>query len=726
VRDDRAMIVARSWRRAGRLAGLAAALLAVAEAQTPATPQAPVQEPAKEQPQANPSWPLLTLQNLAPFARREIAAVVVPFANGAVPGLPDLHVDGHPTAWQPFGARWPDGSLRQALCLFPAEVQALGELQPRLVAGKGPPIPGEPIGLPPAKIEFVARTDAGEFRGELPAVEVLESNALRTVELRRARLGRTGLVAELIVQQGRGDGHAYADVGVFFSDPGSPAMQCAVAELAIESHGMALLLRHASAFGVQQTVTADGSRVVLLHDAVLGDGQGIRRCGALVSPLLGDGGIVDDTEKAAAVCPLLGAAVWAGTGAFSAYGEPAPLPPWLQGARLRAALGARHRAFVQSERANGDPFANGPLGLAKNAGQTGDQEDFGVVKLSVVAASGMPSFLLEVEASVLQEACRPVHMFTAEGAPLRAADRPGWVVWSGRTHWHPEVSKDRLGKPASAPPFETHGWGGKDREHWSTNNLGAFAQLTGAHWARRELQNDVQLYLAGQTLAPDLSTSHGGAPRGIGRTEQSASWMYLATGDQDLLQRMQDRIDHIYAGEWTGTTLGPDRVRPMAVQGPDARMLAGKTRYWTPWQDAIAAVGLGAAFEVTRDERARTLAEELALNVVRHGWLLTDRECIVATAIRWQDGEPLRPEQFGDADAVLWSYGTGFNEWALGACEIARVAATARGDTALAERAAEIQRRVRAGRTAPKDGFYDRLSEWDAVRWEAAPAAAAK
>jgi len=410
VRDDRRAMIgaramehavtgARSRGRAGRLAGVAALLfacpIAVAGAQAPATPQP--NQPQQPQPQAQArssspsSWPLLTLQNLAPFARREIAAVVVPFASGAVPGLPDLHVDGHPTAWQPFGARWPDGSLRQALCLFPAEVQALSELQLRLAEGKGQTIPSEPIALPPVKIEIVARTDAGEFRGELPAVEVLESNALRTVELRRARLGSTGLVAELIVQQGRGDGHTYADVGVFFSDPGTPAMQRAVAELAIESHGMALLLRHASAFGVQQTVTSDGSRVVLLHDAVLGDGQGIRRCGALVSSLRGDGGIDDDTVKAAAVCPLLGAAVWAGTGAFSAYGEPAPLPPWLQGARLRAALGARHHAFVQGERAPGDPFANGPFGLARNAGQTGDQEDFGAVKLSVVAASGLPS-----------------------------------------------------------------------------------------------------------------------------------------------------------------------------------------------------------------------------------------------------------------------------------------------------------------------------------------------
>ena len=64
----------------------------------------------------------LVLQNLAPFPRREGAAVVVPFAQGAVTGVPDLHVVDTPTAWQPFGARWPDGSVRQALCLFTTQI----------------------------------------------------------------------------------------------------------------------------------------------------------------------------------------------------------------------------------------------------------------------------------------------------------------------------------------------------------------------------------------------------------------------------------------------------------------------------------------------------------------------------------------------------------------------------------------------------------------------------
>src|SRR5262245_27832948 len=117
-------------------------------------------------------------------------------------------------------------------------------------------------------------------------------------------------------------------------------------------------------------------------------------------------------------------------------------------------LQRRHQRFVKLDQAGGnDPFRNFELGLAKEAGQTGDQEDFGVVKMEPVAATGMPSFLLEAELSVLQEACRPVHFFEADGAPVRADKHPDWVVWSGRTHWHCDMSKDRLGKPCPVPEF---------------------------------------------------------------------------------------------------------------------------------------------------------------------------------------------------------------------------------------------------------------------------------
>jgi hypothetical protein len=662
----------------------------------------------------------LTLQNLAPLPREEWVSVVVPFAQGAVSATPELHAEGRPTVWQPFGARWPDGSLRQALCLFRAALPALAEVQVALHEGTGPALPEGDPALPPFELEFALRQGEHSQRAVVQPVGTLEDNPARKVALLRARVGTSGLVAEAIVTAYRGQAHAWADVAVFFSDPTSPAMQCDLDELTVECRGMALLLRHPGRSGIEQQTTPTGSRAVLLQKTALGDGQGIRRTGVLLPPRPGDGGIGEQTLTAAAVCPVLGATPWTGTGAFGAFGLVPEPPPWLQGMRLRPALAQRHREFVQQERARpGDPFWNGPLGLARQAGQTGDQEDFGVVKLSAVAHSGLGSLLLEAEASVLQEACRPVHFFEADGAPVRPADHPDWVVWSGRTHWHPGVSRDRLGKPHPEPRFQSHGWSGKDREHWSSNNLGAFALLTGAHWARAELQNEARLYLAGQTVTPHLSTSNSGPPRAGGRTELAACWIYLATGDQELFARVHERFDRVYRAQWAGRELPPEAVRPMTVHHPDPRMLKGAVRYWTPWEDGLCAVGFAAAHRVFGNDNARLLAEELALNVVRHGFKLDERECIIATAMRWQDGAPLSGEQLasGDPTVVLWSYGTAFSEWAIGAVEIARATAQRRGDDAIRQRAETILQRVRAGRQKPRHGFYDRLTEWDAARW---------
>jgi len=316
-----------------------------------------------------------------------------------------------------------------------------------------------------------------------------------------------------------------------------------------------------------------------------------------------------------------------------------------------------------------------------------------------------------------------VHFFEVDGSPVAPEAHPGWIVWAGRTHWHPEVSPDRLGKPVPEPKFTSHGWTGKDREHWSSNCLGAFALLTGAHWARLELQNEARLYLAGQTVDPRLSTSGAGAPRGAGRTALAATWIYLATGDERLRARIDERVDRVEYPQWDGRGSGPDRVRAFTSAGPDPRQLQGRSVYWNPWQEAIAAVGFGAVHRVTGNPRARELAEGLAANTVRHGWRLDARTAMVALALRWQDGRPLTAADHGDPAAAQWPTSSGFAEWALGACEIARVAAVRDADDGLAARAAAIQQRVRAGRSRPgpdlpERGGLDRLAEWDAVRWQ--------
>ena len=158
----------------------------------------------------------------------------------------------------------------------------------------------------------------------------------------------------------------------------------------------------------------------------------------------------------------------------------------------------------------------------------------------------------------------------------------------------------------------------------------------------------------------------------------------------------------------------------MAVAPPDARMLQGKYPYWNPWQDALAAIGFAAHHRVTGAPLARTLAEALAGNVVRHGWLLTDTANEVAMAQRWLDGTPLTLAQWlaNDPTMVQGSGNTAFTEWAFGAVEIARVAAARDGDDALRGKCEEIQRRLRSARRPGPDGGMDRFGEWDAVVWQ--------
>ena len=670
---------------------------------------------------AAPAGPrVITVQNLAPHARRQPVACVVPFAPGMAFENPGLNVDDRPTIWQPFGARWPDGSWRQALCLFRVDIPPLSEQQLRLFAGTRTPSPKR-IETPQAKLEVIVRRGEQVSRAEPKHVRDLESNRFRRVELRRARVGDTGIVAEVIVTAWRDQPFADVSVAAFFSDPKSADMQRRVDELAVECRGMGIVFRHAGYLGIEQRATPYGSRAVLLKDSVLGDGQGIRRVGAMVPPLRGDQR-VDETVRAATVAPLLAATSWRSAGAFGPFGVVPPPPPWLAGDQLRVHLARRHREFVRRETPGGDPFGVFAHGMERFAGQTGDQADFGVCKLSQVAWSGLPSMLLEVELSVLQEACRPVHFFEPDGAPVDPAKHPEWVVWSGRTHWHGGESVDRLGKPHPEPAHETHGWTGKDRQHWSSNYLSAFALLTGSHWARRELENEARLFLAGQTLDQRYSTSSSGAPRGAGRTMLAAAWNLCVSGDERLRARMDARTDQVHISQWRDRALSPDRVRPMAVSRPDGRYLQGKHAYWSPWQDAIAAVGFAAQHRMTGNPRARALAEGLSQNVLRHGWRVDAAGSVVALAIRWLDGEPFSASQWLAEDATLAQWSPALSTWSIAAVEIARVAATRDKDAKLREKAVQVQRYMRGGRRRPASNYpdlsgVDRFSEWDAVRW---------
>lgn len=671
----------------------------------------------------------LTVQNLAPHARDEWIVCSVPFPEGAVADRPALHVEGAPTVWQPFGARWSDGSLRQALCLFRVPLEALAERQLPLRDGPGPELAGPGrFELPPHRVRFVATIDGQRFAAEPELSELLESNAARQVAVLRGRIGASGLVVEATVEVCRDQRHAFYGFGVFFSDPGRTALTLEIDELAVETEGLALYLRHARPLGVRSTLTDLGSRHVLLADTHLGDGQGVRRAGVLVPPLSGGedeaSRLRDETLRAAALCRPLAATSWVGTDAFGAFGYVPEPPPWLQSTTaLRAAMARKHREFVAwSRAADGAPLRGPRYGLAPSAHQAGEQADFGVVALEQVAGTGIPSFLYEVEWSVLQDGCRPVHYFEADATPVHAADHPEWVVHNGRTHYHVGTSPDRLGKTDPKAHFDAHKWFGKDNQHWSSNYLCAFYLLTGDPQVRLEIENEVQLYLAARTLRDGIWTSTAGAARAAGRTMLAATWLYLCTGDQALLERMRRRMHDVNVPNWRFADAPPDTTRPFDVKGPDPRYFENSDDpVWVPWEEALAVIGFAAYQELTGDRSPEitALVDGLALNLLRHGWAIPDTGLPTpAYCMRMLPGNrPPTAAERRDRAFVNWPKSS-FGIWAMGSVHVGRAAAVRAADEHLVARADAILRGLARGRRPPRDGFYDRYSQWDGVRVE--------
>jgi hypothetical protein len=309
-----------------------------------------------------------------------------------------------------------------------------------------------------------------------------------------------------------------------------------------------------------------------------------------------------------------------------------------------------------------------------------------------------------------------VHFFEADATPLQSRDHPDWVQWDGRTHWSCDASVDRLGKPCPQPAFDSHGWWGKDRQHWSSNYLCGYYLLTGRAWALREIENEVQLFLGGQTLRSGLATTGPGAPRAVGRMLMAACWLYQCTGDEALLERVAARLAGPHMSQWAGRDLPPDRLRPLAIRAKDQRILQGSTEYWSPWEESIAAMGFAAFFEQTGDANARLLAEAISTNVLRHGWSLVGPR--VGYGQRFvEGGTPLTAAEIAASDPLVctWADG-GITMWSMGAVEVALHFARLRGEEADVAKAEKILGLLRQQQNAaPGDGWWGEYREWDGV-----------
>jgi hypothetical protein len=99
----------------------------------------------------------------------------------------------------------------------------------------------------------------------------------------------------------------------------------------------------------------------------------------------------------------------------------------------------------------------------------------------------------------------------------------------------------------------------QDREHWSSNYLGAFALLAGSHW-RRPSENEARLYPRARRSTPAVDVPRRRCPRRR-RVQLAAAWNLLATGNEALRQRMN--------GASTSFSCAADRARDPETESAD-------------------------------------------------------------------------------------------------------------------------------------------------------------
>lgn len=403
------------------------------------------------------------------------------------------------------------------------------------------------------------------------------------------------------------------------------------------------------------------------------------------------------------------------------------LPPWMRDANDGKAW-VRRLVNARDANPSRDPWAgvlNG-MGMLKVPGSTGDQGDFGVSQAWPAALLQDPAYLELVLPEALKTGLRPSHFREADVTPFRSRNHPGTVSWTQRPHRDRAVSPDDLGlEYTDVNDAASHGWYPYDDEHDSILFMVGAFMLTADPQLRRLLDDEVEAGLSGWITSPPFAPvyfqAHMGPGRATGRTLLTASWLYLVDLRDDLLRRIQDRVQITVANEWAGRNLTDQPVRPLALQNTDTRQpqLPINVPAWWPWQEALAVIGLVAAADVMKgtgrdaSSTALSIASIVCRNFIANGWVQRGTEFQVLNAQVWDAGHLVDPN---DPNKSMPADGTDFVTWVSGAVKLYldRFRFDV-DDQPTADLAVLIWGSILRRRGVPNDHGFDRFASWAAV-----------
>lgn len=364
--------------------------------------------------------------------------------------------------------------------------------------------------------------------------------------------------------------------------------------------------------------------------------------------------------------PVLGMGDWP-EGSWLAFGSLPQTPAKLGGGPL-----AFQQRIYESQV---DLYDQKPKGLAKFAGQTGGQEDFGACKGGHCVTYSDP-WMKEELRYMVSEFYRPFHNRQPDGSPITKESNPKLWTWSqlpiGTTEPGPA---DDLGKGFNGvwpPDRQGTGFRGEDDQHRSQNTFNAAYALHGNYAFEAILEDFLQI---DRCQVPDRI----GAPRAIGRLYMAwASMLRLLTEPYRaiLIGHMWERMK-VVEKDWKGKNVAEDRPIRVLTTGSDPSLLnpdGSRKLAWIVWEHAIATMGLYAASLQTSNTHAlayKQFAKHLAEMVALYGCFYDGIKWRCCTAVEYLVGpEEGNPVQYG-VNSKSISISDSFWTWTLPAVIIA-------------------------------------------------------
>jgi hypothetical protein len=209
---------------------------------------------------------------------------------------------------------------------------------------------------------------------------------------------------------------------------------------------------------------------------------------------------------------------------------------------------------------------------------------------------GDPRFLWEMLYSSTDYKLRHFHYKEPNGTRVRAINHPNMVWYNGAHDWR--MGSDLLGKTGGNWP--TEGWdfflrdvrdgrGGPDRQHRGQNYMWATGALTGSYLIQEDARDLIECE---ETRFPRRYLESD-APRAC-RIFQDFAKMYCILPEvesRDKLVTQMERYLQAWEQSWAGGTVsGP--VKPMAMGGPDSRVLEPPRQFFVPWNEGVGLLGM--------------------------------------------------------------------------------------------------------------------------------------